>query len=453
MNSFAGPSLEKYCGTKSRFTCPACGHPKTFTRYINPDTNSYYADNVGKCDREINCGYHFKPSQYLKEHPETRTPGRRRKAKPWEAIVPMASTKQEPEEISYFTIEEVWETLRGYERNPFIAFLKRLDIPEYEIQRITKLYFIGTSKRFGGNVIFWQVDHKCRVHTGKIMAYNPVTGRRRKETPPTWAHKAAKKEGVFQSCCFGEHLAGIERNHKIAIVESEKTAVICSIYLKNIFPSYTWIATGGLNNLTAEKLSPFKNRELILFPDLGAMEKWKKKAGALRGYQFKISIFLENIASETSIQAGYDLADYLTEYPLYHFRPDLFQSNEPCITPEELNTTLNRPADEKACIVTTPETDIDEIAESHINERNNYHADDATREYWDNSLKEIENILTSTGIPSEPKRICAGVVVINPQLFITSHLDTIKNNMYHKGILPYLDRLLNFLQSIQTKNE
>ena len=52
-------------------------------------------------------------------------------------------------------------------------------------------------------------------------------------------------------------------NNSVCVVEAEKTAVIMSEH----FPQYLWMATGGLNELTAVKLFPLRGRKIILFPD------------------------------------------------------------------------------------------------------------------------------------------------------------------------------------------
>lgn len=51
----------------------------------------------------------------------------------------------------------------------------------------------------------------------------------------------------------------------IAIVESEKTAIIMSLFI----PDYIWIATGSNQNLKFELLKPIKKRNVVLFPDKG----------------------------------------------------------------------------------------------------------------------------------------------------------------------------------------
>ena len=61
--------LEPYKGLKSRYTCPSCQHKgKTFTHYIDTETGNHIAPAVGRCNRESNCGYHYKPKQYFQDN-------------------------------------------------------------------------------------------------------------------------------------------------------------------------------------------------------------------------------------------------------------------------------------------------------------------------------------------------------------------------------------------------
>lgn len=109
-------------------------------------------------------------------------------------------------------------------------------------------YFIATSKHWKGATVFWQIDALGKVRTGKIMLYGSNTGKRVKEpfNHITWVHKALKMTGFeLRQCLFGEHLL-IDKLKPVALVESEKSAVIASAYL----PQFLWLAVGSLNNLT-----------------------------------------------------------------------------------------------------------------------------------------------------------------------------------------------------------
>ncbi len=61
-------TLQQYSGKKTRHTCPQCSKPHQFTRYININTGEYINNKVGKCNREVKCGYHYSPSEYYKDN-------------------------------------------------------------------------------------------------------------------------------------------------------------------------------------------------------------------------------------------------------------------------------------------------------------------------------------------------------------------------------------------------
>lgn len=111
------------------------------------------------------------------------------------------------------------------------------------------------------------------------MLYSPATGKRSKEQypNPNWVHSVLKlPEFNLQQCFFGEHL--LRGNTKpIAIVESEKTAIMASVYL----PQFVWIAAGSKDGLNAEKRKVLAGRNVALFPDLNGFKNWQAKAGEL----------------------------------------------------------------------------------------------------------------------------------------------------------------------------
>lgn len=94
-----------------------------------------------------------------------------------------------------------------------------------------------------------------------------------------------------------------DKSKIIALVESEKTAVIMSI----LIPNYIWMATGGKSNLKMELLKPIKNRSVVLFPDKGEFEKWVDKANIFneKGYKLIVSDLIE----KSNCKKGDDLVD------------------------------------------------------------------------------------------------------------------------------------------------
>lgn len=312
--------LEPYRGMNTRYRCPGCQQrDKTFSLYIDSETGEHLAPSVGRCNRESNCGYHYTPKQYFQDNnisfetPPTKTYG----LKP---VIP------KPKPVSYIPVEVFKGSLKGHGTNHFVKFLIDLFGVEVASQLIGR-YFIATSKHWNGATVFWQIDTQGKVRTGKIMLYNPTTGKRTKEpfNHITWVHKALKQTDFeLRQCLFGEHLLQ-NKTKPVAIVESEKTAIIASVYL----PQFIWLAVGSLTNLNAERCSVLKGRRVILFPDLNGFEKWNTKAKELSHIaRIAVSDLLERKATEAERKQGLDLADYLIRF---HYKD--FALSEP-INPE-----------------------------------------------------------------------------------------------------------------------
>jgi hypothetical protein len=150
------------------------------------------------------------------------------------------------------------------------------------------------------------------------MQYNPGTGRRIKHESGAidWVHNKLKKAGTLpedfnlQQCFFGEHLLKVYPSKYVAIVESEKSAIIASC----IMPELVWLAAGNLNGLSIEKCQALKGRDIMLYPDLGAFEKWSLKAVEIHekcNCKVTVSTLLEDEASDSDRANGLDIADFI----------------------------------------------------------------------------------------------------------------------------------------------
>jgi len=291
---------------RTKTTCPVCKTPKSFVRYIDTETNEYLNDEVGICDRRINCNHHYKPSDYFKDNTNTTykytykpTP-----AKP-KIVEPVK------ESVSYIYYDLVINSNKSYEANNLFVFVSKLFDKERALNAF-KTYKIGTSTTWNGANIFWQIDSTDKVRTGKIMCYNPYTGKRDK-TKNNWVHSKLKIANFnLNQCFFGEHTIK-ENNKPIAIVESEKSAIVCSIK----YPQYNWIASSGLNGINIEKMKPIidYNRPIFLFPDLNCFELWKTKRNELlKQYPnsvINIDSYFEHNSTNDDKLKGLDIADII----------------------------------------------------------------------------------------------------------------------------------------------
>lgn len=302
--------LEPYKSIATRHTCPACHRKRCFSRYVDTEKQISFPDHVGRCDHEQKCGYHFTPRNYFDEKPETK---QMLLEKGSSSVLPKpGEIKTTP--TSFINEEIVKRSLKCYKTNKLYQFLAS-QFGESSAMSLMEKYRVGSSRYWDGATVFWQIDHNNQVRTGKIMLYNPETGKRIKEPHNhiTWAHSLLHKSGFnLKQCFFGEHLLSTDKTRPVALVESEKTALIASYYL----PQYLWLASGGKNGCFNESsLSALTKRCTVLFPDLGATSYWQSKIGMMRNHGIEVQLFdyLETNTPESERNEGYDIADYLLQ--------------------------------------------------------------------------------------------------------------------------------------------
>ena len=334
---YAPPYLQKYKGISTRHTCPQCGKKQSFTLYFDGNTHQPINNKVGKCNRESKCGYHYTPKQFFIDNPMSQSssmsyknahqlqiqhaPSPLERAGVRSLSPPLGGGRVGSIPFSYV------ERSASYQSN-FVRFLCEFLTTE-QISSIGEKYAIGATKN--KEVVYWQIDIKGKVRTGKIMQYNPFTGKRIKHESGAidWVHNKLKKSGTLpedynlQQCFFGEHLLGLHPEAVVCIVESEKSALISAA----IFPEQIWLATGGIGNLSIEKCQVLKGRNIILYPDLNGYNKWLDKAIEIEkqcSCNISISTLLEDIATPGAKAQGLDVADYM----IYQLKTPLSQYSQ-----------------------------------------------------------------------------------------------------------------------------
>lgn len=316
--------LEPYTGPGSRHACPECGHAGAFVRYIDTATGEPLAANVGRCNREDSCGYHYKPAQYFQDHPEQGqpyTPPRREKHRPivreWRPAPPLESYT-----IPAATLNALLEAekaadqkrlpsaRRGHTPELFIYLCKVLGPERYAA--IRKAYKL---RSYRGAAVFWYVDCAGHYRTGKRMYYHD-NGHRNKDWPPSYIHSLLKEQGKLpegwklRRCLFGEHLLAERPAAPVALVESEKTALIGAA----LIPGAVWLAAGGKQYLNAESCAALRGRRVIAYPDLQAFDEWQGRLAEIArqvGFAVEVSDLLERKATPEDRVAGLDIADFL----------------------------------------------------------------------------------------------------------------------------------------------
>lgn len=315
-------NLQKYKGISSRYTCPACGRKRCFTLYVD-EAGEPLHESVGRCDHESSCGYHYTPRQFFADHPDLK-PGPDWRYTP----IPCHS---EPKAKNLCTIPDhvVDRSVRFNHDSDLVTFLRTILDPMV-VEGLIEQYRIGVTR--SGATIFFQIDQLGRCRTGKIMKYDPETGHRIKDenTPGriTWVHSLMKQSGQLprdwelSQCLFGEHLLLENPGRPVALVESEKTAVICA----GLMPRYLWLATGGKSCIN-DRLLVLKGRKVIAFPDIDGYDEWQRKLAKYTAssailseakdlLDIRISPILQQNATAEDLENHIDIADWLIRYKL-----------------------------------------------------------------------------------------------------------------------------------------
>lgn len=296
--------------TSRKFRCPSCGQ-KTYVLYVDNGSSEYLDETVGKCDRLNHCSHHLPPRDYFEQTGK----------EPSETTFTLHSKLPDPDHFEIMDLKYVEQSLDIRLQSSFAKGLVRLFGEDTAIE-LVKLYLIGRSRKCENEaVVFWRIDVNGCLRTGKIMNYDPETLKRKDYF--NFAHCLIDEyqNMNYLQCFFGEHLLGEDPERPVAIVESEKTAIVMKVY----FPQFTWIATGGKSGCKWRQYSVYKvlqGRSVFLYPDFGWSDKikgitcyqaWKEVADHIRSripVNIQVGHLLENYLPESKRDDGEDILDY-----------------------------------------------------------------------------------------------------------------------------------------------
>ena len=170
--------LQKYkAGRNTKQTCPQCGRRKCFVRYVDEEGKIEFPDYVGRCDHEDSCGYHYTPKDFFRDNPDLKPNDFENDTWRYDKTNKPVMVKPEPEVPSFMSTDIMRKTLSHYDINPLYQFLCKT-IGKDAANRQFEHYKVGTSKKWGGATVFWQIDKEGNIRSGKIMGYNPKDGHR-----------------------------------------------------------------------------------------------------------------------------------------------------------------------------------------------------------------------------------------------------------------------------------
>jgi hypothetical protein len=410
-------------------------------------------------------------------------------------IAPRPKTPPPAAPPSFIPKSDFRQSLKEYDKNNFAAFLVNRFGKQTAADLIGR-YAIGTAK--GGKALFFYIDSRGNVRSGKRMRYNPITGKRIRTEDKKDATFIHTGEFNYVPCWYGEHLLPKRPGAPVAIVESEKSAILASLYL----PAFVWLAVGGSGlPKSPDGWKVLEGRRIVLYPDCDPpdkdgktpFQKWSEHADALRklGYNIAVSDLLESTATDAIRANKYDLADYLLKYDPADFprakeahsaAPQPAQGANastaapiPTAQPEAVTGQMQAPTGaaeyqrftdrhtgETFTQIITPEgypaawddptADAEPPAVLSAKEA----AELMTRYQWEavgtwqpltdaapDVWPDLPDLMTffADHTPTAPVRLDAATLMTDPAAFIASHLMTVQRHNGKRAYLPYLERL------------
>ncbi|MBQ6984553.1 MAG: hypothetical protein IJQ20_06450 [Paludibacteraceae bacterium] len=207
-----------------------------------------------------------------------------------------------PTKMMYWRLELLKQYLHHTEENNLLKWMMNLpmtDEHKANLRRMIEIYCVGTSLKgaTAGWTMFPQIDMDLRVRDVKFMAYRP-DGHRDKSLHYSfnWMHSMMEKAGKFNPdthhvdhCLFGLHLAKVFPTAEVCLVESEKSALICSAFTNP--NERIWMATGGKSGLNPNAILPLveANRYIVLYPDFDGYDEWTERADTLDYQRLSVS--------------------------------------------------------------------------------------------------------------------------------------------------------------------
>lgn len=297
-----------------KMRCPECRRVG-YKPYIHPD-GQMVAEECGRCDHESSCGYHMTPREWFRTHPSG--------SEHWNpSYVPPPPPPAI--EIPARCMYSLYCLRRNAPRNPLLRYwtttFRKVEEQYCQLAEeyvslmldVLRRFCVGTME--GGYTVWWIVDETGKIRSGKAMRYKD-DGHRDKScaTPFVWMHRLPElachqpADAEYLGCLFGLHQlkAGTKEVH---IVESEKTAVLMSVFK----PAMTWMATMGLGNLNKYKLAPLIERgvRIVCHPDYDGSAKWADKVQAIRADCPEAKVEIDDYVSRAWMPGDSSTADLL----------------------------------------------------------------------------------------------------------------------------------------------
>lgn len=295
-------SVNQATGKAEKFICPGCGQRGRFRRYWDLWRNDWSSDTAaGVCDRDNSCRYSKFPDRDAVQMPPRQE-------------TPRAPQRAETAQIPLNAMFEGYKAANG--ANTLKTWFYTL-FSKSIVDDVFSEY--GATAAPGDWVMFWQFDFKGMATTARAIKYKP-DGHRDKTTNPAWAHNSLRDKPAGyqpQKHLFGLRHAMSSTAPKVAVMESEKSALLCECARRQFgfMQDYTFTATGGatyLNGTMEADREHLAGRAVYLFPDSDEPgRKWIEEAAK---YGAGVCDNAHRYAADHGISGkGFDIGDLVAE--------------------------------------------------------------------------------------------------------------------------------------------
>lgn len=297
--------MHRYSLGKLTAVCPGCGR-RTFKPYVDNATGRPLdADACGRCNREVNCRYHLRPSQWFARGGKVAPLPRGWTPPP---LPPPDFTPLPRQDVARLQGDALFKFLCG----------------RFDPARVTDVfqrYRVTHANWHGGATAFPLIDAEGHCRSAKLMRYGDDGHRIKSDNPAynvTYLHSLlGLKPFTYRACFFGEHLAAASPDKKLCLVESEKTALVMAC--DDTTDRLVFMATGGCSALRPRpealtdpysRFAPLRGRDVILYPDADKVREWADAADALTLWCRTI-VMKDVTAPPYALTGSRDIADYI----------------------------------------------------------------------------------------------------------------------------------------------
>jgi hypothetical protein len=243
--------VSKLDNSGERYTCPKCGK-KTFTKYVYKCNGEFVGDLYGYCERGSYCRYSLCPS-YNDFEEDNNVFNKELYGTDGYDLSSLGIYYEGPERFTHVIPEQILlDSMDGYRNSNLAKFL--INHLHDDALKILNEYYIGLSNAddLAAN-IYWRIDNNFIVRDGVVSYYSSDYGCKYYTKRIDVIYNTRIRYYTLFNCFFGAHLINLYPKKEIAIVEDEKTAIVCS----HFWPEYNWLATGDIQNLNWREFEVF----------------------------------------------------------------------------------------------------------------------------------------------------------------------------------------------------